>query len=102
MCAITSLHLQLILLISFFILVRRRELLIQMLDEHCAEQKLGKVHDQEKKFVESEYDFVYLPIDFRSLSLSLSLKLLRYINIREVFNKRIFLVHENEESSIIN
>ncbi|KAF3333846.1 Protein terminal ear1 [Carex littledalei] len=32
-----------------------------MLDQHCAEQQ--KRHE-EKKFVISEYDFVYLPIDF--------------------------------------
>lgn len=51
-------------------------MLIQMLDQHCAEQQKGleQVHE-EKNLVKSEYDFVYLPIDFRFL---LILSLLKF------------------------
>lgn len=42
-------------------------MLIEMMDQHCAEQnKRVYKESEENKLAETEYDFVYVPIDFRS------------------------------------
>ncbi|KAK9110210.1 hypothetical protein Sjap_018270 [Stephania japonica] len=45
-----------------------RKMLVEMLDTHCFHQNQNNVSSQQPnhQFVPSEYDFVYLPIDFKS------------------------------------
>lgn len=50
----------------FFSVARRKRRIMEILDQHCAEEndKLRQCVGRRGKAVKSEYDFLYVPIDF--------------------------------------
>jgi hypothetical protein len=47
------------------LLFRRKRRLMEILDQHCAEENAKLAQRRSRRVLRSEYDFLYLPVDFR-------------------------------------